>query len=100
MVVFTLDCSRLPVTAAESKATYAEIKAHVLRIHGLKVSSLYIAQVKRKYGIEMGTAYNKPEKNKNHIPRCPKEKELAILDALKTYRMIPESTEYFEEAAE
>lgn len=100
MVVFTLDCSRLPVTAAESKATYAEIKSHVLRIHGLKVSSLYIAQVKRKYGIEMGTAYNKPEKNKNHIPRCPKEKELAILDALKTYRMIPESTEYFEEAAE
>ena len=100
MVVFTLDCSRLPVTAAESKATYAEIKAYVLRTHGLKVSSLYIAQVKRKYGIEVGAAYNKPEKNKNHIPRCPKEKELAILDALKAYRMIPGSTEYFEEAAE
>ena len=61
---------------------------------------MYIAQVKRKYGIEMGAVYNKPEKNKNHIPRCPKEKELAILDALKTYRMIPESTEYLEEAAE
>lgn len=100
MVVFTLDCSRLPVTAAESKATYVEIKAHVLRMHGLKVSSLYIAQVKRKYGIEVGAAYNKPEKNKNHIPRCPKEKELAILDALKAYRMIPGSTEYYEEAAE
>lgn len=100
MIVFTLECSRLPVTAAESKATYAEIKAHVLRTHGLKVSSLYIAQVKRKYGIEVGAAYNKPEKNKNHIPRCPKEKELAILDALKVYRMIPGSTEYFEEAAE
>lgn len=100
MVVFTLDCSRLSVTAAESKATYAEIKAYVLRTHGLKVSSLYIAQVKRKYGIEVGAAYNKPEKNKNHIPRCPKEKELAILGALKAYRMIPGSTEYFEEAAE
>ena len=84
------------MTVPEAKATYAEIKAYVLEKTGLKVSSLYIAQNKRKYGIEMGENYNKPEDPKVRVPKCPKEKELAILDALKNFRMVPETAEYEE----
>lgn len=72
--------------------------AFVLEHTGMKVSSLYIAQIKRKYGIDIGIAYNKPEKNKNRVPVCPKEKELAIMDALKAFRMLTEDTEYMEVA--
>ena len=95
-VAFVLDCRKLPVTVPEAKATYAEIKAYVLEKTGLKVSSLYIAQIKRKYGIEMGGSYNKPGDPKARVPKCPKEKELAILDALKNFRMVPETAEYEE----
>ena len=95
-VAFVLDCRKLPVTVPEAKATYAEIMAYVLEKTGLKVSSLYIAQNKRKYGIEMGENYNKPEDPKVRVPKCPKEKELAILDALKNFRMVPETAEYEE----
>ena len=98
-VAFVLDCRKLPVTVPEAKATYAEIKAYVLEKTGLKVSSLYIAQIKRKYGIEMGENYNKPEDPKVRVPKCPKEKELAILDALKNFRMVTETAEYEEAEA-
>ena len=87
-IAFVLDCSEVQVTVAEAKATYAEIRAYVLEHTGMKVSSLYIAQIKRKYGIDVGIAYNKPEQNKNHVPVCPVEKELAIIDALKAFRML------------
>ena len=97
-ISFMLDCSEVQVTVAEAKATYAEIRAYVLEHTGMKVSSLYIAQIKRKYGIDVGKAYNKPENNKNHVPVCPKEKELAIMDALKAFRMLTEDTEYMEAA--
>jgi len=97
-ISFVLDCSEVQVTAAEAKATYAEIRAYVLEHTGMKVSSLYIAQIKRKYGIDVGIAYNKPEQNKNHVPVCPVEKELAIMDALKAFRMLTEDTEYMEAA--
>lgn len=98
-VAFVLDCRKLPVTVPEAKATYAEIKAYVLEKTGLKVSSLYVAQIKRKYGIEMGENYNKPEDPKARVPKCSKEKELAILDALKNFRMVPETAEYEEAEA-
>lgn len=99
IVSFELDCRKLPVTVPEAKATYAEIKAYVLEKTGLKVSSLYIAQIKRKYGIEMGENYNKPEDPKARVPKCPKEKELAILDALRHFRMMSETAEYEEAEA-
>ena len=67
---------------------------------GLKVSSLYIAQIKRKYGIDVGEAFNKPADPKKHVPKCPKEKELAIIDALKAFRMLEDTVEYREEAAD
>lgn len=97
-IAFVLDCSEVQVTVAEAKATYAEIRAYVLEHTGMKVSSLYIAQIKRKYGIDVGIAFNKPEQNKNHVPVCPVEKELAIMDALKAFRMLTEDTEYMEAA--
>lgn len=53
-IAFVLDCNEVRVTVAEAKATYAEIRAYVLEHTGMKVSSLYIAQIKRKYGIDIG----------------------------------------------
>lgn len=85
-IFFTIDCEELQPTVAEAKATYAQLRAHVLENAGLKVSSLYIAQIKRKYGIDVGEAFNKPADPKKHVPKCPKEKELAIIDALKAFR--------------
>ena len=75
-------------TAAEAKATYPEIKDYVLNHHGLKVSSLYIAQVKRKCGLEVGENYNLPSPNGRPQPQVPHEKEAAIRDALKYFAMI------------
>ena len=97
---FTIDCDKLQPTVAEAKATYAQIRAYVLEHSGLKVSSLYIAQIKRKYGIDVGEAFNKPADSSKHVPKCPKEKETAIIEALKAYRMLGTDTEYREEAAE
>ena len=56
--------------------------------------------VKRKYGLDVGKAYNKPAKNKNHVPVCPVEKELAIMDALKHFRMLNADVEYRKENVE
>lgn len=78
----------LDVTAAEQKATYEEIKAYVKASTGLKVSSLYIAQVKEKCGIIERQCYNKPKSEKGKAPLCPLEKEKAIMDALRHYGMI------------
>jgi len=78
----------LDLTAAESKATYEEIKEYVLEHTGLKVSSLYIAQVKQKCGIIERINYNQPKSEKSRQPKCPPEKEKAIRDALEHFRMI------------
>lgn len=78
----------LDLTSAESKATYDEIKAYVLEKHGLKVSSLYISQVKRKCGLDVGQNYNLSKKEDAKVPQCPPEKEVAIMDALKHFQMI------------
>ena len=83
-----LDLDELDITSAESKATYQEIKDYVLKEFGLKVSSLYISQVKRKCGIEVGENYNLPKSENARVPQCPKEKEDAIKAALKYYAMI------------
>ncbi len=83
-----LDLDELDVTSAELKATYQEIKDYVLKEFGLKVSSLYISQVKRKCGIEVGENYNLPKSENPRVPQCPKEKEEAIKAALKYFAMI------------
>ena len=81
------DLSELDITSAETKATYQEIKDYVLDKHGLKVSTLYISQVKAKCGIIERECYNKGE-GKSRVPQCPKEKEEAIMDASRNFRMI------------
>ena len=78
----------LDVTAAESKATYNEIRDYVWEHHQLKVSNLYIAQVKQKYGIIERENYNKPKSENAKQPKCPKEKEDAIVKALRHFQMI------------
>ena len=83
-----LELDELDLTSAESKATYSEIKAYVLKKHGLKVSNLYISQVKRKCGIEVGENYNLPKSEDSKQPQCPVEKEKAIKDALEHFGMI------------
>ena len=70
-------------------ATYPQIKAYVLEHSGLKVSSLYISQVKRKCGLDVGKNYNLPKsEDTRQVPTCPPEKEKAIRDALQYFGMI------------
>ena len=83
-----LDLDELDATTAETKATYEEIKAYVWDKHHLKVSSLYISQVKRKCGLEVGQNYNLSKSENSKVPKCPPEKEAAIMDALKHFQMI------------
>lgn len=83
-----LDMDELDLTDAEKKATYQEIKNYVLEHCGLKVSNLYIAQVKQKCGIIERENYNKPKSENAKQPQCPSEKEKAIMEALKHFGMI------------
>ena len=69
-------------------ATYLQIKEYVLEHTGLKVSNLYISQIKRKCGIEVGKNYNLPKSEDSRQPQCPPEKEKAIREALKYFEMI------------
>ena len=92
-ICFTLDCTKQALTKAEAKATYAELKKYILETNGVKVSSLYIAQIKRKYGIDMGANYNTATDPEKHVPTCPAVKEQIIIDALKHYRMLDPSVE-------
>ena len=79
----------MDITSAETKATYEEIKKYVAEHNdGMKVSNLYIAQVKAKYGIIERENYNKPKSDDARQPKCPKEKKNAIVEALRYFRMI------------
>lgn len=85
----TVDMDEMNLTGAESKATYEEIKKYVADNNdGMKVSSLYITQVKAKYGIIERENYNLPKSGDAKQPQCPKEKEAAIVEALKAFKMI------------
>lgn len=86
-----LSMDELDLTDAEKKATYQEIKDYVLKQSGLKVSSLYIAQVKQKCGIIERENYNKPKSEDAKQPQCSPEKEKAIKEALKYFGMIRSS---------
>lgn len=83
-----IDLSELDITSAESKATYQELKDYIANNFGLKVSALYISQVKRKYGLEVGENYNLAKNQNARIPHCPPEKEAAIVEALKHFKML------------
>lgn len=83
-----LDLDELDATSAETKATYKEIQDYVWEKHGLKVSALYISQVKWKCGLEVGKHYNLSKSDNPKVPACPKEKEEAIMEALRAFQMI------------
>lgn len=84
-----IDVAELEGTSAETKATYEKIKKYVAEHNdGMKVSNLYIAQVKRKCSIELAENFNLPKSEDARQPRCPKEKEEAIVEALKAFQMI------------
>ena len=82
-----IDLDEMDLTQAESKATYEEIKQYVMENVGLKVSQLYIAQVKRKHGLIERMNYNVGS-GKAKVPQVPIEKEKAIEDALRHFKMI------------
>ncbi len=84
-----VDVAELEGTSAETKATYEKIKKYVAEHNdGMKVSNLYIAQVKRKCGIELAENFNLPKSEDSRQPQCPKDKERAIVEALKYFQMI------------
>ena len=83
-----LDLDELDATSAETKATYEEIKAYIWDKHHLKVSSLYISQIKHKCGLEVGQNYNLFKSENPKVPKCPPEKEAVIMGALKHFQMI------------
>lgn len=83
-----LDLDEFDVTKSEMKPTYDDIKKYVLDEFWLKVSTLYISQVKRKLGLEVGGIYNKPKTENEKQPQCPADKEKLITAALKHFKMI------------
>ena len=85
----TIELDDVDITSAETKATYDEIKKYVAEHNaGMEVSNLYISQVKRKCGIEVGKNYNLPKNEDSRQPQCPEDKESAIVEALKHFKMI------------
>ena len=87
-IIVDVSMDELDVTAAESKATYNEIRDYVWEHHQLKVSNLYIAQVKQKHGIIERESHHKAKSENTKQPKCPKEKEDAIVEALKYFKII------------
>ena len=86
-VNFDIDVPALGIRTSE-RATYAEIKQYIKEKHGLNVSNLYIAQVKEKCGIDMRENFNLPKSEDSRQPKCPEEKERAILEALKHFGLV------------
>ena len=85
----TIELDDVDITSAETKATYDEIKKYVFEHNaGMKVSNLYISQVKRKCGIEVGKNYNLPKNEDSRQPQCPEDKERAIVEVLEHFKMI------------
>ena len=85
----TVDMDELDLTSSEAKATYDEIKDYIFDKHRVKVSSLYVAQVKQKHGIIERDCYNNSKKDNPKQPQCPPEKVKLIEEALRHFKMIP-----------
>lgn len=88
VITITLDADDIAPTPSETKATYQEIKDYVREHFGLSVSTLYIAQVKREFGLEVGPHYNHAKGENGKQLRCPEDKRGAIAAALKHFQMI------------
>ena len=84
----TVDMDELDLTSSEAKATYEEIKDYIFDKYRVKISSLYIAQVKQKHGIIERDCYNNSKKENLNQPQCPSEKVKLIEEALRHFKMI------------
>lgn len=84
----TVDMAELDLTASEAKATYQKIREYIKEKYDVKVSSLYIAQVKQKYGIIERENYNTAKSENAKQPQCPPEKEKLIEEAMRHFKMI------------
>ncbi len=78
----------MDMSGFQKGVTYGEIKAYVLEMFGLKVSTLYISQIKRKCGLDVGRNYNLSKKENAKVQQCPPEKEKAVRTALEHFQMI------------
>ena len=87
-IEMNLEMSELELSSAETKATYEEIKSFVLEKHDLKVTNLYIAQVKRECDIVERENYNLPKNEDGRVPQCPEDKRQAIKAAFRHFKMI------------
>ena len=87
-IEINLAMDEVDLTAAECKATYQEIRQYIHDKYGARIPNLYIAQTKRKFGMEVGANYNLSKKDSYNAPQCPPEKEMMIIEALKHFRMI------------
>lgn len=88
IIEIDLNLDELDITTAELDVTYPKIKEYVLKKYGFKVSSLYIAQIKQKWGLKTRKNFNLSQKEKPVVPQCPSQKEKAITDALKYFGVI------------
>lgn len=88
--LFTVECTNTPITTAEAKATYPQIKQFILDKHNVKVTSLYIGQIKSRYGLEKRKNYNLSKDPDAYVPKCPRQKEEYIVEALKHFKMLDE----------
>lgn len=84
----TVDMDELDLTTSEAKVTYQKIKDYIEEKYDVKVSSLYIAQVKQKYGIIERKNYNTAKSKNVRQPQCPPEKEKLIEEAMRHFKMI------------
>ena len=84
----TIELDEMDLTSAESKATYKQIQNYVLEKFRFKVSTRYIAQVKKKHGLEVREHYNISKNDNQRVPQCSIEKEEAILNALRNFNML------------
>lgn len=82
-----IELNELDTTKSEKHPTYEQIKEYVLENFGLNISSLYISQVKKQCGIDVGRAYNKPKSENSRVPNCPPKKKAAIIKAFKYFKM-------------
>ena len=92
MVRVEFSLEDMGMSGFQKGATYEQVKAYVLEHTGLKVSSLYISQVKRKCGLNVGQNYNLSKKESAKVPKCPLEKEAAIMEALRHFQMLQTAT--------
>lgn len=81
----TIELDEMDLTSAESKATYKQIQNYVLEKFRFKVSTRYIAQVKKKHGLEVREHYNIPKNEKQKAPQCPIQKEVTVFRCVEAF---------------